>query len=141
MEIGFDFLLYDIFLKQASIQSFSIQIHFARIGWHVSCTWTQNVHKKSRIWFYFIILLFYIDLFWFKWNKIKINNKNNRIIGGKSQGSWVLLETCFKQENMGPFWKNANLINADFWQIPKNSQPWQCISPSIFILGGCYGTF
>ena len=46
--------------------------------------------------------------------KIKINDKSNKIIGGKAQGSCVLLETCFKQENMVPFGKNANLINVDF---------------------------
>ena len=37
--------------------------------------------------------------------KLKINYKSNEIIGGKAQGSWVLLETCFKQENLAPFEK------------------------------------
>ena len=41
--------------------------------------------------------------------KIKINDKSNRIIGGKAQGSWVLLQTCSKQENMGPFGKKMQI--------------------------------
>ena len=54
--------------------------------------------------------------------KIKINQINEKIKHGGFYGSWTMLGMSFKHKKLGPFGKNANLVNMGFMQFSKNGQ-------------------
>ena len=82
------------------------------------------MHKISRFKWFLIFSLFIIDFIWFKWNKIKINNKNKRITNGRSHGFWFTLKTQCKHKKLGPFSKKCNFGHIWLLAILQKGSTW-----------------
>ena len=99
------------------------------------CTKSQGLN--DFLYFHYLLLI----LFDLNEIKIKINDKNKIKASGKDHGSWTMLQTQYKHKKLGPFDKNCNFGQFDFWQFCKKGQLHQCITPSILTLEMCSWNF